>query len=69
MTRDFIDQLTESFDKEGYEYLLLSWKDLETGVHINTKINNLNQRLAFTKSRSTKRESIIKLVHVALEVA
>lgn len=66
MTRDFTEDLTEALDKEGYEYLILTWKDLSLGACVDSNIKGLKEDFEFSERVITKRESIIELISLIL---
>lgn len=69
MTQDFVAAYIEALEKEGYEYLIIPFKNLndkDTIVHCN--IENLSSDFTFGGGRTiSKKESIIELVTAVLE--
>lgn len=62
MTHDFRQDFIESLEKEGYKYLIITFKDLDEGAHISSDLGNLNEELVFENGRKlTQRESLIEL--------
>lgn len=68
MTNDFKDQFCEALKKEGYEYVILYWKDLNKGAQVSSKVDDLDSEFTFPNGRTvTKKESIVELAEFAIE--
>lgn len=68
MTQDFIEDFRQALEREGYEYVILTWKDLGKGASINTNVRSLDETTTWPSGRSsTKRDDLMELMEFTLK--